>query len=1078
MKNIYFLLTFFMCFSIMNVQAQSNQNFTLLGKNLKTIPVGQTFTSSTEILPFSENMPNIYGMAIDAEVVLLSNKSIARVVLIDQNFNEHLIYEIFPLLSSNLSLSVDDICEETNIVEGIKPYSLYIELEGASINLKEITYATGVKQGFEIQQAKIETRLAQVQEKAKMINSNLQKKGLKWRAGATEVAQMTYQERKKLFGQSKFPAGIEYYAGGIMSFGETPALKSAAEASPYIPDFDWRNRHGKNWITPVKNQGGCGSCWAFAATGAVEAMANLFFNNDQLDLNLSEQDMLSCSGAGTCAGGYPSTTLDYIKQSGIVDEATFPYDASDLACSENGSFPNELIQIAGRINYGVTEYPRTYDGLKKMIIEMGPISGGIYDWSHAMVLAGYYTVKEGATFRYSDGLTVYDNHLITIEPGNALIGKTLWIFKNSWGSNWGDGGYSYFEVDPSRIGWTHGITTPVTSEIVSRTVHFEDADGDGFYWWGLGEKPTECPGSDLADGNDNDNTLGPLDEFGYCTVIGETQAPVANFSATPTIVTENQSVQFTDLSSNNPLSWSWTFEGGTPATSTAKNPVVTYNSAGNHDVTLIASNAGGDSEPLTKTNYITVNVYVPEYCDLNGNASAEWIDKVTIGTNSYQSGSSGTAGYQDLLNTVFQLENGQLHNVVLEPGFDPRSKFEYWAIWIDYNADNDFDDPGEKVFTANKKRSSVTGSFTIPTLDLNNGPIETRMRITMSRSALTSVCGTFDAGEVEDYTVIIGEPAPDPLIADFVGEPRSVVAGNTVSFTDLSNYSDGTTYAWSFPGGTPGTSSDRNPTITYSTLGTYNVSLTVTRGIEINPEEKTAYITVTNEPVPEYCTPSNLSSLGGDFIQQISLATTFSFNGFSGYQTPTFIDLPSGNMTITLVPNNLKNRNFWRIWIDLNDDQDFDDSGETLLALNNKKGSVSTSVNIPSTAHGQRMRITMRTNSAPAPCDDGFNGEVKDYTVSIVSSPQLKQAFINKDNNLIKGIQIYPNPTNNKVTLHVGEIFEGDLFQVFDMRGALIKDGLITDTNSEINFSNCKSGSYLIKVVNGHQIYNEKIVKQ
>ena len=56
MKNIYFLLTFFTCFSIMNVQAQSNQNFTLLGKNLKTIPVGQTFTSSIEILPFSENI--------------------------------------------------------------------------------------------------------------------------------------------------------------------------------------------------------------------------------------------------------------------------------------------------------------------------------------------------------------------------------------------------------------------------------------------------------------------------------------------------------------------------------------------------------------------------------------------------------------------------------------------------------------------------------------------------------------------------------------------------------------------------------------------------------------------------------------------------------------------------------------------------------------------------------------------------------------------------------------------------------------------------------------------------------------
>ncbi|MBI2966991.1 MAG: gliding motility-associated C-terminal domain-containing protein [Bacteroidetes bacterium] len=83
-------------------------------------------------------------------------------------------------------------------------------------------------------------------------------------------------------------------------------------------------------------------------------------------------------------------------------------------------------------------------------------------------------------------------------------------------------------------------------------------------------------------------------------------APVANFSASSTTICQGTTVNFTDLSTNTPTSWSWTFNGGTPGTSTAQNPSVTFNTPGSYTISLTATNGGG-SDGETKTNYITVN---------------------------------------------------------------------------------------------------------------------------------------------------------------------------------------------------------------------------------------------------------------------------------------------------------------------------------------------------------------------------------------------------------------------------------------------------------------------------------------
>lgn len=230
-----------------------------------------------------------------------------------------------------------------------------------------------------------------------------------------------------------------------------------------------------------------------------------------------------------------------------------------------------------------------------------------------------------------------------------------------------------------------------------------------------------------------------------------TDPPVANFSASATNIYEGDSVTFTDLSTNNPNSWSWTFAGGTPGTSTAQNPTITYSTAGTYQVALTATNTYG-SDTETKPAYITVSQapQFPTYCSSAGSDfSTEWIAGVAI---EGFSNTSGAAGYSDYTNLTVNLTAGSTASVTLTPGKPGgRPQTEYWKIWIDANVDGDFDDAGEEVFSGSANSNvALTGTFTVP-----SGAAYTGMRVSMKRGAYPTPCETFANGEVEDYAVNI-----------------------------------------------------------------------------------------------------------------------------------------------------------------------------------------------------------------------------------------------------------------------------------------------------------------------------------
>ena len=514
-------------------------------------PVADSNDSTDTIPVVEENL--VYGLTIDADIVLPESNSLARVVLIDTGDNEYLVHESYPLLEGAESLSVTDICEETCLLNGITVKELRVDTEdNALIDITSINKNTTKIEGV-TEEERNERRETLLAEKVEKLNEEIKENDLKWKAGVTSFSRLTFAQKMEIF-DGKVPnfQGLEFYKGGVFeikdegtveefelftpkasstskSFVEdvisklkgfvineesepSPAsnefgeVKAAYASSIYVDSWDWREVHGADdpnsfyydgdgdsletgngWMTEVKDQASCGSCWAFAVTGATEALTNLYFNR-HLDLDLAEQDALSCSGAGSCSGGWPSVTIDYYTTTGVVEEDCFPYTATNQSCSNKCSNPDQRIKLSGRVPFT----NKTEDNLKGMIIEYGPMSGGIYSWSHAMPLLGWDT-DEG--------------------------GDTYWIFKNSWGKNWGDGGYLYLKTPITNIGWTHALENPIIDS-ESRTISCLDADGDGYYNWGISEnKPATCPGGipDEKDCDDSDPAVVMSDSKYDCT---------------------------------------------------------------------------------------------------------------------------------------------------------------------------------------------------------------------------------------------------------------------------------------------------------------------------------------------------------------------------------------------------------------------------------------------------------------------------------------------------------------------------------------------------------------------------------
>jgi C1A family cysteine protease len=239
-----------------------------------------------------------------------------------------------------------------------------------------------------------------------------------------------------------------------------------------LSNFDWRNQAK---VTPVRNQGSCGDCWAFVTVAAMES-SYLLRHSDASpgSINMSEQELLNCVQYSTCAP--PGTDfqdaifwLMYFGGS-IGDDRCLPYTAVQGACQSACSRPYKIARYSFLLGGG--------DQLRQALREHGPMittmyvspffqayTGGVFiDGSngsnadlpnHAVLIIGYFD------YQYPGGFIADWNHfdpfhMKYVPPGR----RTGWIIKNSWGEDWGIRGYGFVDSACSWIGleatWVEG----------------------------------------------------------------------------------------------------------------------------------------------------------------------------------------------------------------------------------------------------------------------------------------------------------------------------------------------------------------------------------------------------------------------------------------------------------------------------------------------------------------------------------------------------------------------------------------------------------------------------------------------
>jgi RHS repeat-associated protein len=259
------------------------------------------------------------------------------------------------------------------------------------------------------------------------ITEAITQKKVHWLPRDTSLSRLDKEYRTKRLG-SAIPAPT----------GREKVIVSPAVSVPLR--LDWRNYNGTSYVTPVKDQGQCASGWAFATTAALESNALIAGNTPGIPLDLSEQALASCSGAGNCHGGRMDFASDFIRDVGLPPENCYPYTSIDSFCSDTcPEWPG--------MTYTMSDWYRVDPTIES-------IRYSLYNYGPLVVLMAVHT----DFFYYGSG--VYTHAWGSLEGyHSALIvgyddAGQYFVVKDSWGTDWGENGYlriAYSEIGSETI---------------------------------------------------------------------------------------------------------------------------------------------------------------------------------------------------------------------------------------------------------------------------------------------------------------------------------------------------------------------------------------------------------------------------------------------------------------------------------------------------------------------------------------------------------------------------------------------------------------------------------------------------
>jgi PKD repeat protein len=484
-----------------------------------------------------------------------------------------------------------------------------------------------------------------------------------WVADETSVSQLSEKERTNLCGVSEETIEWEYRQAEQRTT-EPNIIHS------YPSSVDWRNFEGHDYTTPIRDQGTCGSCVAFATIGAIEARMEVADGDPNLNPDLSEAHLFFCNDRQCNVGdpryGWsPEGAMNYARDTGIVDEPCFPYTDYNQNCNLCADWQNKITEVDDWTGTS------SVSEMKQALADYGPleVTMAVYD--------DFYSYS-GGVYRHDQG-NFSGYHAVTLVGYND--NQDYWIAKNSWGTDWGESGWfriAYGECDIDNyayipdLGYSPPPPPPEDSwkvdyyNDVNMNVHvgtdYEDSTfidhnwGDGGPGYGVGDDTFSIryerdvyfdqtgewqfhvktdggfklyvdgqeiggewwsgshdigPRTDLSTG-EHTVRLDYFEESGtaYVELWWEYKPtpdpPVANFDAWPQNGQAPLSVRFHNTSSGDYDSCSWDYGDGSTGTSCSDYHNHTYDSAGTYTVQLTVSGPGG-ADTKTRTGYITVD---------------------------------------------------------------------------------------------------------------------------------------------------------------------------------------------------------------------------------------------------------------------------------------------------------------------------------------------------------------------------------------------------------------------------------------------------------------------------------------
>nr|A1KXI0.1 RecName: Full=Cysteine protease; AltName: Allergen=Blo t 1; Flags: Precursor [Blomia tropicalis]AAQ24541.1 Blo t 1 allergen [Blomia tropicalis] len=244
-----------------------------------------------------------------------------------------------------------------------------------------------------------------------------------------------------------------HLSGGGLNF---TYMKMEAAKEPLIntygslpQNFDWRQ---KARLTRIRQQGSCGSCWAFAAAGVAESLYSI---QKQQSIELSEQELVDCTynrydssyQCNGCGSGYSTEAFKYMIRTGLVEEENYPYNMRTQWC--NPDVEGQRYHVSG---YQQLRYQSSDEDVMYTIQQHGPVVIYMHGSNNYFRNLGNGVLRGVA---YNDA---YTDHAVILVGWGTVQGVDYWIIRNSWGTGWGNGGYGYVERGHNSLGINNFVT--------------------------------------------------------------------------------------------------------------------------------------------------------------------------------------------------------------------------------------------------------------------------------------------------------------------------------------------------------------------------------------------------------------------------------------------------------------------------------------------------------------------------------------------------------------------------------------------------------------------------------------------